>query len=561
MLSLASSRDSSRTTSRTTTLDFDAITGLPESGGPQFSGTQTQFPGSQLSGSQLSGSQFTSTRLFSGPQFSGTGTLLTDHCATAQYTLIDYGPTASYVPFIGCIDGQPECCPFTPVPPSAHTTPTVSVQGIPAAASPPVYPQPKNAKDAIVNTCPKDYSSVSGICCPTYVPPPSMLTRPLTLVVSAYSPWTAALGGITPCYSTLPVTTPPPPETKAIAVRETRPTVTVTGTVFAMPFAVLDDGALLSAGGIAGVVVGSSVFLGLIGWGIRWFRRRRRDARTLERLREELQGGYGNGQISSPEPLSLSDSSQIPHSLNNPTPLGFAANLGHAYRYAGRPRALDTIVELPASTQPAVELPASTPQAAEMQTTPIQKTSLSTGDEPRHIRIVPKPVQSHNTVITRPNNWQLPPPPPNLPFPPPTRRRTYSGHRPPPILIPRTPSAGSSNHSITKTPDRYYNRPAATSPALHHPTPWRPGPVNFNLHGNCPSNNSEEATPRVWQEMASRAGERPVFEVGIYRAAAVSGNGIAEGEAEAALERTRTILDRGRAAYRYRVEDLERGEI
>ncbi len=175
MLSIASSRASSRSTSRTTTLDFNAITGLPDSGRPQFSGTQTQFPGSQLSGSQLSGSQFTSTRLFSGPQFSGTGTLLTDHCATAQYTLIDYGPTASYVPFIGCIDGQPECCPFTPVPPSAHTTPTVSFQGIPAAASPPVYPQPKNAKDAIVNICPKDYSSVSGSCCPTYVSTPFTL--------------------------------------------------------------------------------------------------------------------------------------------------------------------------------------------------------------------------------------------------------------------------------------------------------------------------------------------------------------------------------------------------
>ncbi|KAK4151347.1 hypothetical protein C8A00DRAFT_17240, partial [Chaetomidium leptoderma] len=92
----------------------------------------------------------------SGPQFSGSGTLLTDHCATAQYTLIDYGPTASYVPFIGCIDSQPECCPFTPV---------TTAQGIPVTSRG-VYPRPDDPKDAIVNICPTDYYSISGSCCP-----------------------------------------------------------------------------------------------------------------------------------------------------------------------------------------------------------------------------------------------------------------------------------------------------------------------------------------------------------------------------------------------------------
>lgn len=95
---------------------------------------------------------------FTQPQFTGSGTLLGDHCATAQYTLIDYGPTASYVPFIGCIDSQPECCPFTPVS-------TGTVDGIPVTSRR-VYPRPKNARDAIVNSCPADYFSVSGSCCP-----------------------------------------------------------------------------------------------------------------------------------------------------------------------------------------------------------------------------------------------------------------------------------------------------------------------------------------------------------------------------------------------------------
>jgi hypothetical protein len=154
-----SSRPPSRPSSRGSSQSFEAFTDVPDSVRPQFSGSQ--FPGSQ-------GSDFTSTRLFSGPQFSGSGTLLTDHCATAQYTLIDYGSTASYVPFIGCIDSQPECCPFTPDTAPPPTTPTATVKGIPIVPSTRVYPQPKNVKDAIANTCPNDYSSVAGSCCPRY---------------------------------------------------------------------------------------------------------------------------------------------------------------------------------------------------------------------------------------------------------------------------------------------------------------------------------------------------------------------------------------------------------
>ena len=61
--------------------------------------------------------------------------------------------------------------------------------------------------------------------------------------------------------------------------------------------------------------------------------------------------------------------------------------------------------------------------------------------------------------------------------------------------------------------------------------------------------------------MASRTGEGSAFDAGMYRAAPVGESSGADAEDEAALERRRTILDRGRAAYRYRVEDLEKGEI
>jgi len=35
-------------------------------------------------------------------------------CATAEYSLVDSGPTVYYVLFAGCIDGLENCCPFIP---------------------------------------------------------------------------------------------------------------------------------------------------------------------------------------------------------------------------------------------------------------------------------------------------------------------------------------------------------------------------------------------------------------------------------------------------------------
>lgn len=91
--------------------------------------------------------------------------MLTDLCATAHYTLVDEGPTAYYAPFIGCIDSQPDCCPFKP------KTPVDRANGS--------YPQPEDPSEAVMQRCPVDYYSVSGSCCPKYVcvkpktPPPS----------------------------------------------------------------------------------------------------------------------------------------------------------------------------------------------------------------------------------------------------------------------------------------------------------------------------------------------------------------------------------------------------
>ncbi|SPQ20037.1 c8ffeb06-9e3e-459c-850f-9367c295d495 [Thermothielavioides terrestris] len=171
------------------------------------------------------------------PRFTGTGTILIDRCAVAHYTLIDYGTLAYYAPFIGCIDSQPDCCPFTPETP---------VQGTNAS----VYPQPHDASEAVMNRCPADYYSVSGSCCP-----------------NGFTPWTTLLGGETPCHSSVTEDMTPPPITTTInaaASVASKSTVTVSRTVFALQYAVEDDGSRYSPGQIAGIFVGAATGLGLL---------------------------------------------------------------------------------------------------------------------------------------------------------------------------------------------------------------------------------------------------------------------------------------------------------
>ncbi|KAK4243547.1 hypothetical protein C7999DRAFT_18113, partial [Corynascus novoguineensis] len=151
---------------------------------------------------------------------------------------------------------QPECCPFTP-----------------ATTSTGVYPRPGDAKDAVVKKCPSDYYAIFGSCCP-----------------NAFTPWTVALGGATPCYSTLRATTALPSTTRdaVIKPRAAIPTVTVTNTVFAMQYAVTADEDYVSPGGVAGAIVGGAVLAGMLLWVYMAFTERYRQRQTIAQLRSEL---------------------------------------------------------------------------------------------------------------------------------------------------------------------------------------------------------------------------------------------------------------------------------
>ncbi|KAM7204423.1 hypothetical protein V8F20_003539 [Naviculisporaceae sp. PSN 640] len=197
------------------------------------------------------------------PQYSGSGNLLTTTCTQAEYTLLDSGSTSYYVPFVGCINQRPDCCPFSPEPTASG-----------------VLPQPLNKQDALLQHCPSDYHSVSGGgCCP-----------------SGYTPWTAPLGGQTPCFSSISAGRTPD-ATAAYPGRATttgKPTVVISDAVFAMQFSTEEQShGALSGTAIANIVIG--VVGGLMLWvGLAWFlirRHRARHARSIDDLKSETGSG------------------------------------------------------------------------------------------------------------------------------------------------------------------------------------------------------------------------------------------------------------------------------
>ncbi|KAK4230015.1 hypothetical protein QBC38DRAFT_441284 [Podospora fimiseda] len=210
-------------------------------------------------------------------------TLLTGNCSSAKFTLLDGGPTLYYVPFVGCNNDKPGCCPFTPrtidpiEPAKAVITFSPSITGAPDQLY--AYPRPTNTNDATLDSCASDYYSVSGSCCP-----------------NGYTPWTAALGGETPCASPLTSSTRAPPITASRdPAAATKPTIVATGLVFAMQYAVQgesDQGLSLSAGAIAGIVIGSICgVLAIVGLSF-FIRRRQKQSRQLVGLKKELHSNF-----------------------------------------------------------------------------------------------------------------------------------------------------------------------------------------------------------------------------------------------------------------------------
>lgn len=114
--------------------------------------------------------------------------------------------------------------------------------------------------------------------------------------VSGYTPWTALLGSQTPCFSSISATITPPPISSDLNTQtNSKPTVAVTGVVFAMTYPLpnnsSDEGGL-SPGAIAGVVVGIAAgILAMIGIGI-FIHRHRKHTKRLADLKSELRHSF-----------------------------------------------------------------------------------------------------------------------------------------------------------------------------------------------------------------------------------------------------------------------------
>jgi hypothetical protein len=80
--------------------------------------------------------------------------------------------------------------------------------------------------------------------------------------------------------------------------------VTVTATVFAMQYAVLEDDTTFSPGGIAGIVIGCALGLGGLLGAFLGLRRVRQRKQSLARIESELRGGEGAVPGSSVVPIS-----------------------------------------------------------------------------------------------------------------------------------------------------------------------------------------------------------------------------------------------------------------
>ncbi|KAK4662827.1 hypothetical protein QC763_602890 [Podospora pseudopauciseta] len=216
------------------------------------------------------------------PQDPGNGAMLAGECASAQYTLIDDGgPTLIYAPFVGCINNKPDCCPYTPATMAQKFKAVVT-------ASSDVFPTPQNQQDSTMKSCAADYYSVSGSCCP-----------------SGYVLWTSVMGGQTPCIRALTVTTEVQTITNTPAATTTKPTMAVTGVVFAMAYPLEETSGGLPSGTIAGIVVG--IIMGVFFLAaVIFFSCRYRRSKQLKNFKKELhQNFYGDNGTGTSEVPTL----------------------------------------------------------------------------------------------------------------------------------------------------------------------------------------------------------------------------------------------------------------
>ncbi|KAF2728796.1 hypothetical protein EJ04DRAFT_590723 [Polyplosphaeria fusca] len=172
------------------------------------------------------------------PSYTSSAKLLNGYCETPAYTILD-GPTAVWVPVIGCISSKSDCCITTttsgsgPASTDKNGKPVQDPAGNGGAGG---FPISKFPDQGTITGCPKDYHTVGGTaCCP-----------------KSYWLWSTELGGQVPCYSSLDGTmvVPPMPDTLAHGItgtstptgstsKSSKPTSAIVNIAYAMQYPVV----------------------------------------------------------------------------------------------------------------------------------------------------------------------------------------------------------------------------------------------------------------------------------------------------------------------------------
>ncbi|KAK0747249.1 hypothetical protein B0T21DRAFT_926 [Apiosordaria backusii] len=203
--------------------------------------------------------------------------LLEGDCTATSFSLIQGDNMVVYVPFVGCDNARPECCPFNVRTAAADGS---KQEGNRIAAVPGQFPQPQSGDMATLARCPMDYYSVpGGLCCPKYVDPflflpflPEILAGPNSEGISGYFKFTSTIASATPCFSSLAVKASPPvitagdPQNPA---NSNLPTSAILNVVWAMGYNVgasqAGSSSRLSTGAIIGIAVGVGLLVVLVG--------------------------------------------------------------------------------------------------------------------------------------------------------------------------------------------------------------------------------------------------------------------------------------------------------
>lgn len=100
--------------------------------------------------------------------WSGSGNLLGNYCGDPAFSLFNGGPTALWVPVVGCVDEKPDCCPYgSTALANAGATNTALTTAITVTGTGQISVPSDIEQQVILGSCPGDYQTISGGCCPS----------------------------------------------------------------------------------------------------------------------------------------------------------------------------------------------------------------------------------------------------------------------------------------------------------------------------------------------------------------------------------------------------------